>query len=175
MIHVARLHRDLERTFLKMPTFLLRSTLIAAALTISSCDKKLETGNDLSKDDKEFITNLGILGADENIILFDSQAGGFDEPKTSGNFFTDKRIASYWIDKHDTTQTSINYAFYEDIDTMQRYPKFRSLTLASYLEVHRRDGTKFKVYVSSDSVGTWKFFNNALEAWNKKRYANKKP
>jgi hypothetical protein len=143
-------------------------TLIVVGLVVSSCDKGLSTGDDLSKQDKEFIKKLGILDADEMIILFDSQGGGFNGQRTSGNFFTDKRIASYWIDDRDATKTNIDFAFYPDIDTIWRYPKFKSLTLASYLEVHRKNGTNFKVYVSADSTKTWYFFNRAIQEWSRK-------
>ncbi|MGC3945533.1 MAG: hypothetical protein QM762_13620 [Chryseolinea sp.] len=153
---------------MKTLPYIFRLTLVVAGLVVSSCDKHLDTGDDLSLQDKEFINKLGILDGDERIILFDSQGGGFNGLETSGNFFTDKRIASYWIDKRDSAKTNIDYAFYADIDTIWRYPKYKSLTYASYLEVHRRDGTKFKVYVSSDSVRTWDFFNRALEEWSRK-------
>jgi hypothetical protein len=147
---------------------ILKLIVFAVGLIISSCGRDLETGDDLSTQDREFISELGILDDEENIILFDSQGGGFNGLKTSGNFFTDKRIASYWIDKRDTTKTSIDYAFYVDIDTIWRYPKFKSLTYASYLEVHKRNGTKFKVYVDADSTRTWDFFNRALQEWSRK-------
>jgi hypothetical protein len=80
-----------------------------------------------------------------------------------------KELPSYWIDEYDSSKTSVDYAFYADIDTIQRHPKYKSLTLSSYLEVYRRNGTKFKVYVSADSASTWKFFNHALKEWNKNR------
>jgi hypothetical protein len=153
---------------MKIQLYIFGLTLVVVGLVISSCDRDLDTGDDLSKEDKEFIKKLGILDGDESIILFDSQGGGFDGLKTSGNFFSDKRIASYWIDKRDTAKSSIDYAFYADIDTIWRYPKFKSLTYASYLEVHRRNGTKFKVYVSADSTRTWDFFNKALQEWSRK-------
>lgn len=153
---------------MKIQTNLFGLFLGLILVVITSCDRKLDAGNDLSNKDKEFIRSLGVLDNNENIILFDSQGSGFNARETSGNFFTDKRIASYWIDHRDPSKTSIEYAFYVDIDTIWRYPKFRSLTLASYLEVHRRDGTKFKVYVSTDSVRTWDFFNKALEQWSQK-------
>src|SRR5688572_3676379 len=153
---------------MKIQHNLLKLVVFAVGLVVSSCDSDLETGDDLSKQDKEFIRKLGILDVEEDIILFDSQGGGFNGLNTSGNFFTDKRIAAYWIDSRDTTKTSIDYAFYMDIDTVWRYPKFKSLTYASYLEVHRRDGSKFKVYVDADSTRTWDFFNRALKEWSRK-------
>ena len=156
---------------MKIQICFLQLILGMTVLVATSCDGKLQTGDDLSNWEKDFIRNLGVLDAKESIILFDSQSGGFNEVKSSGNFFTDKRIASYWIDNRDSAKTTVNYAFYTEIDTIRRYPKFKSLTLASYLEIHRRDGTKFKVYISADSVRTWEFFNKALEQWDRKKHA----
>jgi hypothetical protein len=95
------------RTFftIKTPHRILKLILLSVGLIVSSCGGDPETSDDLSKQDKEFIKKLGILDDQENIILFDSQGGGFNALKTSGNFFTDRRIASYWIDSRDTTKT----------------------------------------------------------------------
>jgi hypothetical protein len=153
---------------MKIQCNIFRLLVVVVGLVAASCDKDLQTGGDLSKDDQEFIRKLGVLEVDEKIILFDSQGGGFDGLKTSGNFFTNKRIAAYWIDDSDTANTNIDYAFYEDIDTIWRYPKFKSLTYSSYLEVRRRNGTRFKVYVDADSAGTWEFFNTALRDWKRR-------
>jgi hypothetical protein len=143
--------------------------LVVVLLVTASCGNDVDTGNDLSKKERAFLRKLHILDKDEVVILFDSQAGVFNAVEQAGNFFTDKRIVSYWIDEHDSSKTTVDYAFYADIDTIRRYPKYKSLTLSSYLEVHRRNGTKFNVYVSADSAGTWKFFNRALEEWTKVR------
>lgn len=83
---------------MKIRAYLFGLTLGLTGLVVTSCDRKLETGNDLSNQNKDFIKSLGVLDDKENIILFDSQGGGFNGLKTSGNFFTDRRIASYWID-----------------------------------------------------------------------------
>lgn len=166
---VPRLHTLTCSCFDKqVSTFLLGLTMALMGLVLASCDKRLTRGEDLSRQDIEFISSLGVLDKGENVILFDSQGGGFKALETSGNFFTDKRIAAYWIDTKDSTKTTIDHAFYGDIDTIRRYPKYKSLTLASCLEVHRRDGTKFKVYVSADSARTWTFFHQALEQWSRK-------
>jgi hypothetical protein len=143
--------------------------IVVVLLVTTSCGNDIDTGNDLSKKELAFLRKLRVLDKNETVILFDSQASMLNAAEQSGNFFTDKRIASYWIDEHDSSKTTVEYAFYADIDTIRRYPKYKSLTLASYLEVNRRNGTKFKVYVSADSSGTWKFFNRALEEWNKVR------
>jgi len=129
----------------------------------------MKEGNELSNSQKEFIEDLGILDEDEQIILFDSQGGGLTPEEVSGNFFTNKRIASYWIDERNQENTSVECAYYSEIDTIWRYPKFNAWTLASYLEVHRTNGSTFKVYVDGDSTETWNFFNIALQTWNENK------
>jgi hypothetical protein len=142
--------------------------LVFVFLIQTSCSSDIKKGDQLSRKQKKYIKELGLIKKGEEIILFDSQGGGMNGWKQSGNFFTDKRISAYWID-NDSTLTTIKSAYYSDIDTIWRYPKFNAWTLASYLEVHQMNGEKFKVYVGADSVQTWKFFNRALEEWDKQR------
>jgi len=137
--------------------------IICSLISLPGCG--IKSGKDLSVKDKKYLTSLGLLEANEQIILFNSQGTGLQPIKQSGNFFTDKRIASYWIDNGHKSRSQVEFAFYQEIDTMWRYPKYHSLTLASYLEVHRKDGTTFKVFVDADSVNTWNFFNKALSQW----------
>lgn len=146
----------------------LRLTLVA--VFIYSCSSDVKTGDQLSSEQKAYLHKLGLLDKHEKVHLFNSQAG-FNGWKQGGNFFSDRRISSYWIDEQDTTKTKINSAYYTEVDTIWRYPKFNALTLSSYLEVHQKNGKKFKVYVSADSLQTWRFFNKSLEAWYKQRDA----
>lgn len=136
-------------------------------LCLPACER--DAKSELTKSERAFVVSLGILDDKEQIFMFDSQGGGLDPVITSGNFFTDKRIASYWIDERDQEQSAVNSAFYSDIDTIRRYPKYKSATLASYLEVNRKDGSKFNVYVSGDSVETWVFFDRALREWSMRK------
>jgi hypothetical protein len=136
-----------------------------------SCNSKTKTSISLSKTDIAYIKNLGILENNETIILFDTQ-GAFGNVKVSGNFFTEKRIASYWIDKNDTCKNDIYFAYYSDIDTITATFLTTSLTYTSYLEVQKNNGQKFKVFVDADSAETSDFFNCAIAEWikNKKKY-----
>lgn len=136
-------------------------TILFVATILASCDHSARKGTDLSTGDKEYIKGLGLLDDNETIILFDGQS----DLKTSGNFFTDKRIASYWIDKRDKTKSSSDYGFYSDIDTILTKDLNRSLTYASYLEVVMHDGKIFKVYVDGDSTEVWAFFDRAISEW----------
>ena len=134
---------------------------IVIAVTLLSCAHHSKKGNDLSVSDIKYIKGLHILQDNETIMLFDTQA----DLKTSGNFFTDKRLASYWIDKRDSTKNSVRFAFYTEIDSLQTTDLTKSLTYASFLNISKHDGTSFKVYIDGDSTEVWKFFNLAITTW----------
>ena len=141
---------------------------LACLILLVSCGSKTITGDKLSKADIDYIKGLGLLDDNETIILFDTQ-GGFDGIQVSGNFFTNIRIASYWVDSEDKNKTSINFAFYKDIDTIIATPLTTSLTYASYLTVKRKDSKEFKVYIDGDSTEIWNFFNQAIAEWTKNK------
>jgi len=136
----------------------------AIATILSSCEHHTRKGTSLSEADRNYIKHLGLLDDHEKIILFDGQS----DFETSGNFFSDKRIASYWIDKRDNNKSSVNFGLYNEIDTILTKDLSRALTYASYLEVVKRDGTTFKVYVDGDSTQVWTFFQGAITAWKMK-------
>jgi hypothetical protein len=68
--------------------------IICSLISLPGCG--IKSGKDLSVKDKKYLTGLGLLEANEQIILFNSQGTGLEPIRQSGNFFTDKRIASYW-------------------------------------------------------------------------------
>ena len=135
-------------------------TVISATISVS-CNRSPRDGKGLSKSEKEYIRGLGLLEENETIFLFDGQSGF----ETSGNFFTDKRIATYWIDKRDEDKSSIDFAFYNEIDTILTKDLSRALTYASYMEVVKNDGKTFKVYVDGDSTEVQTFFDRAMSEW----------
>jgi hypothetical protein len=136
---------------------------------LTFCNNHTKTADKLSKAEINYIKGLGILDENEPILLFDTQ-GGVDGIKVSGNFFTNKRIASYWIDNQNKSKTSINFAFYYNIDTIIATPCISSLTNASYLTVKQKDQNTFKVYNDGDSSEVWNFFNKAIAEWIKNKY-----
>jgi hypothetical protein len=123
-----------------------------------SCQHKIQSGDSMTSSQRSYLQAIGLLDTNETIILFDSQAGF----EVSGNFYTDKRIASYWID---SKQRKSNYSFYSEIDTLLTYDRTSALTYASYLEVLKKDGERFKVYVDGDSTEVWTFFEGAFSHW----------
>ncbi|HEY8931569.1 MAG TPA: hypothetical protein VIM55_20370 [Mucilaginibacter sp.] len=143
-------------------------TLFAAALlfAFSSCQPGIQDGASLSANHINYIKSLGLLAADEHIILFDSQY----RIKISGNFFTDKRIASYWINEQDTKKSTIDYAFYNDVDSM----KIVRMKHVAYLKVHKTDGHTFKVVVKANTLETGYFLGEAMKTWLQYKNRNTK-
>ncbi|MBC7862901.1 MAG: hypothetical protein IAF38_07990 [Bacteroidia bacterium] len=149
-----------------MKTIQILLLTIVLFITLSSCKSKVKTGSDLSSDDIALIKKIGLLNEGETIILFSSQ-GGFGGAEKSGNFFTNERIAFYWIEKNDSSKNLIDCAFYKDIDTILTNSQTGSLTYASYLEIHKTNGKIFKSYVDGDNTATQEFFDKAITEWKK--------
>ncbi len=133
-----------------------------------SCKPNLMKGKDLASEDILYIQKMGLLDKNEEIVIFATQ-GGLLGLKSSGNFYTKKRVASYWIDKNHPEKTSKDFAFYEDIDTIICQPRLNAVTLSSSLEIKNKSGKKFNVFVDADSAQTWKFFNGVIKMWQKSR------
>src|SRR5436305_13303777 len=74
----------------------------------------IETGDTLSETDIEYIQSLNLLDKDEKIYKFYSEY----KKKVAGNFFTNKRIAKYWIDERNKEKNQISFAFYSDIKSI---------------------------------------------------------
>jgi hypothetical protein len=139
-------------------------TILITGAILLSCYRSTRNGTELSQADTDYIKGLGLLDDNEKIILFDGQS----DFKTSGNFFSDKRIASYWIDKRDKTKSSTDFGLYSEIDTILTRDLSRALTYASYLEVVKDNGETFKVYVDGDSIEVRTFFDRAISEWRVK-------
>src|ERR1044072_9743641 len=88
--------------------------LILILVSVCSCNK-IENGNSLSTADLNYIRSLHLLNNNETIYKFYSEYTFHG----AGNFFTDKRLAKYWIDENDKSRNHIDYAFYDDIISIQ--------------------------------------------------------
>ena len=140
------------------PTFTL---LLALLLGLASCNK-VETGKSLDDETTDRIRSLGLLDDSEIILKFYSNY----EANLAGNFYTDKRIAHYWIDKNYPERSDTTYAFYADItniDTVFTTPD----TFAPYLLVTKKDGNTFKVYIEGKHAVMLDFYKGAMDEWKK--------
>lgn len=124
-----------------------------------SCNR-IETGNTLRKSDIEYIQKLNLLDPGETIYKFYSE---FKKEK-AGNFFTNKRIAMYWIDDRHKEKNEISFAFYRDIKAIDTIYN-PSASYCPYMLVTRLDSTQFKVCVDGKREEIKSFFEEAMKLW----------
>ena len=139
--------------------------LIGAISFLFIACNKITSGNDLTKSDIQKIKELGILHDNERIIKFYSEY----KKNVAGNFFTNKRIASYWNDENNESKDKINSAFYQDIIRMDTVT-YAGASFSPYINVMRKDSTIFKVCFDGERVEVGKTFKEVISIWksNKK-------
>lgn len=143
----------------------MKSILInfVSLVLLVSCNK-IETNDTLNKSDISLIQDLNLIDENERIIKFYSEY----RKENSGNFFTNKRVAKYWIDKEDESKNVINSAFYKDIKSIDTIYN-AGLTYCPYLMISKIDGTSFKVSVEGDKTEVKSFFEDLLKEWDKNK------
>lgn len=134
-------------------------------LLLISCNR-IETGETLQKTDIVRIQKLGLLDESEKIDKFYSEF----KNKVAGNFFTDRRIAKYWIDESDKTKSIIASAFYSEIKSIDTV-YYAGATYTPYMFVTKTDGSQFKVSVDGKREEIKTFFEEALDKWTQNKNA----
>jgi hypothetical protein len=137
------------------------SKILAIALIFTSC-QNIESGESLNKETITQIKELGLLDDNERIIKYYSNY----EKDKAGNFFTDKRIAHYWLDEHDVSKTDISFAYYQDIASIDTNFKANDFDIP-YMVVKKKDSTAFKVYIDGTLKQKKAFFEEAIKIWKK--------
>lgn len=132
------------------------SIFLCSSLFIFSCTSNNE--NNLTSEDKSYINKVIPFEENEVIELFETN-GGLKGVKTSGNFITNKRLSTYWVDDN---EKNINFAFYKEIDSIKYVDRRAASTFASYIEVYSQIKGNFKVYIDADSSREMTFYNHAL-------------
>ncbi len=143
----------------------MKKAFIFGLLAISifySCNK-IKGANELSKADIDYLVSLKLLEPDEKIYKFYSEYIF----KYSGNFFTDRRVANYWIDKRDSEKNMKASASYEEIVEMKPVYKV-GVTYCPFILVKKRDGVEFKVYADGSEEEIKDFFNSVIAVWKDK-------
>ena len=134
-------------------------------LFVISCgDNKIETDETLSKSDKDYIQSLHLLDKDEKIFRFFSEF----KNKVAGNFYTDKRLAKYWIDERDKSKDLVDFAYYTDIKSIDTV-YYAGSTYCAYMLVTKNDDSKFKVCVDGNREKIKQFFEEALAKWHQNK------
>jgi hypothetical protein len=141
--------------------------LIVLVALLNSCgNARIETSETLSHSDIEYIKNLKLLDNDEKIFKFYSEY----KNRVAGNFYTNKRVAEYWIDERDKNTNQINSAFYKEIKSIDTV-YYAGLTYSPYMLITKMDNSQFKVSVDGTKEEIKIFFEGAIEQW--KQYSSK--
>lgn len=134
--------------------------LFTLLILFAACDNKIETANTLTKQDIDCLHSLNLLDTNEQLYKFYSEF----KKSVAGNFYTDKRLASYWLDDHDKSKNKIEFAFYKDIvkiDTVY----YAGATYCPYLLITKTDSSSFKVCADGKKQEITDFFNDAITKW----------
>lgn len=134
--------------------------LFSLLILFVACGNKIETATTLAKQDFDRLQSLNLLDTNEQLYKFYSEF----KKSVAGNFYTDKRLASYWLDEHDKSKNKIEFAFYKDIakiDTVYN----AGATYCPYLRITKTDSSSFKVCVDGKRQEITEFFNDAIIKW----------
>lgn len=142
-----------------------RKFLFISILLFASCNK-IETGDTLSVKDIKRIQELQLLDKGEKIYKFYSEY----KNAVAGNFFTDKRMASYWIDERDKSKDKKVFAYYPDIKSIDTVFN-AGATYCPYMLVTKQDNSQFKVCVDGRRNEVKAFFEEALSIWTQRKGA----
>lgn len=140
---------------------MLKYFALIVLICLVSCNK-IETHQTLNQDDLNFIKGLKLLDEKETVYKFYSE----DTKKTAGNFFTNKRVAPYWIDKRNSKNNKLDFAFYKDIIKIDT-GKIAGATYCPYALITKRDHTKFEVSVDGSRQEKKSFFEGLLYQWKR--------
>lgn len=139
-----------------------RKAIIAFALLfmLVGCDRSTSEG--LSDKEQVYLQEMGLLSTDETVLFFDYATS----PKQDGNFFTDQRVAAYWIDDYgresETTKESARYDEITDISMTYA----ADWSYAHDITITRSDGSSFHVYVSSNKDYADEFLAAMKARWH---------
>ena len=139
-----------------------RSNLLFLLVVLISCNR-IETGDTLNKTDIKRIQKLNLLDKDEKIYKFYSEFNN----KVAGNFFTNKRLAKYWIDNKNKTK-EVSYAFYPDVKSIDTV-YYAGATYCPFMLITKNDSSQFKVSVDGKREEIKKFFEEALNIWTQNK------
>lgn len=131
----------------------MKNYLLCLSIFLLSCNK-IEPGSSLTNSQLNFLRSLNLLDPDEAVLSFYSTYSR----SANGNFITNKRIASYWIDYRDPSRDRTQYAYYTDIAGLDS--SFTgSLTFCPYITVKRKNGEEFKAYFNDNDAELKKLYS----------------
>ena len=136
--------------------------LFTLFILFAACGNKIETTNTLTKQDFDRLNSLKLLDTNEQLYKFYSEF----KKSVAGNFYTDRRLASYWLDEHDKSKNKVLFAFYKDITKIDTV-YYAGATYCPYMLITKNDSSSFKVCVDGTKQEITEFFNDAITKWKK--------
>ena len=124
----------------------------------------IETGASLDEKTLAQLKEMGLLDENEKIVKYYSN---YTKDK-AGNFFTDKKIAHYWLDENDDSKSDISLAYYPEIIRIDTNLNVRGFDIP-YMTVWKKDSTNFRVYIDGTEKEKQDFFNAAINLWKRNR------
>ncbi|MFC4069559.1 hypothetical protein [Actinoplanes subglobosus] len=144
----------------------LRATLLAltAMVALAACGG-YESESGLPADTQKALIDQGRIREGENVLFYTSRGEDIAE---AGAFFTETRVAAYWLVDGDDEDISIDL---KDITALQLKNNDDSWTHADYVTVTwGPDNQKTKVFLQSDGEDFPEHFYEALKKqWEKTR------
>ncbi|CAD0009755.1 hypothetical protein [Flavobacterium salmonis] len=137
--------------------------VILSLFLLISCNK-IEDNQTLDQEDLKYIKSLGLLTESEIVYKFYSEY----KKDVAGNFFTDRRVATYWIDKRNSKKNEVNYAYYNEIKKIDTIYN-AGATYTPYILITKIDGKNFKVSVDGERKEITAFFKGVFREWKRKR------
>lgn len=126
----------------------------------------LTDGTELPQKTIKYIQELGILDQNEPILYY-STSYSFSW-KVSGNFVTEKRVASFW--QNHSPEDYVSSAYFEDIESIDiKYGD--GFEFASALIIKTKNGEVFEAYfgVDGDRERMDNFYGEVVELWEKRK------
>ena len=126
-------------------------------------------GKMLTRWDLDYFKELGIHEDGETVLYFYSAA--MFSKKNDGNFFTDRRVVSYWVENGETFVESAEYDAIANIAIGYS----DSVMEDTQIDIRRDDGTEFQLYISNEMKKDKEFSERLMEIWKESELENDEP
>jgi hypothetical protein len=114
----------------------------------------IQEGKELNEKERAYIQEIGLLDSNETILMFYSSM----DFKSSGNFITDRRVASYWIYENKDIRQWVYYNEIKDLDV-----RYGGGFTTTQIKVIRKDGSWFNVNIDHEHKEREKLFLELLQ------------
>ncbi len=127
---------------------------------ITSCKfEKIENGKNLSPQIIVKLKSLNLIDDGEIIQKFYSNF----EKESAGSFFSDKRVAHYWINSDN--MYDISFAFYHEIAAIDTVCNGPVEFDCPYILIKEKNENTFKLFIEGTEFEKKEFYNELIKFW----------